>query len=154
MNRTRSAALRGGLSYLFWLFALLAAMPLAAKPTPLSQPLDLSGKRVLIVPMLGRDAGSYSLGRMIFFPNEERRLANVPPIDADTVAAREVEARLDGLGVEAEVLQIEYDDVDIYGDRETSFFNSQMPPRWKIEAIARQLLHERRPDAVLMPAWT
>lgn len=75
--------------------------------------------------MLGRDAGSYFMGRMIFFPNAERRLANVPSIDADTVAAHEVEARLDGLGVDAQVLQIAYDDVDIYGDRETAFFTSQ-----------------------------
>lgn len=136
---------------LMLLFALLVAAPLAAKPIPLTQPLDLQGKRVLVVPLLGRTAGAYSFSRMIFGSYSRDQGEPGSGINVDAVAAREVQGKLAGLGVDAEVLAIDYDDVDIYGDRE-SLFNRQMPKGWKLDAIAAQLLRDKQPDAVLLLA--
>jgi hypothetical protein len=146
IRRPRAGAAPALLALL--LLAISFALPAQAAPIPLSKPVDLRGKRVLIVPLLGREAGSYSMNRMIFFPSIERELGDAG-MDIDTIAARETEARLDGLGVDAQVLRIAYDEIDIYGDKESSW-SSQMPRRWKVQAIAQQLLKEHEPAAVLM----
>lgn len=127
------------------------AAPLAAKPIPLTQPLDLAGQRVLVVPLLGRSAGAYSVSRMVFgrYSREQGDAAGV--FDIDALSARETRDRLRGFDVEAEVHAMAYEDIDIYGDHE-SLFNTQMPRRWQLDAIAARLLREHRVDAVLLLA--
>lgn len=136
-----------------WVIALLLvfAGTAASKPIPLSQPLDLRDKRVVVFAAMGRLAatsrtrldllGSTAGFRQRFFP---------VPIDLDAIVAREAAAVLRELGARPEVVVLDYRDEDLYDvdalvrTRKLSSFSPSRRDAW-----ARDLLQQHSADALL-----
>ncbi|HWU53108.1 MAG TPA: hypothetical protein VN153_09850, partial [Tahibacter sp.] len=136
---------------LMLLLALLVAAPLAAKPIPLTQPLDLRGKRVVVVAAMGHMAATSRTHMDLLGTTVGFRQRFLPaPIDLDPIVAREAAAALADLGVEAEVVALDYRDDDLYDVdvlMRTRKWSSFKPARR--DAWARDLLQRHGADALL-----
>ncbi|WP_386066787.1 hypothetical protein ACFJIW_20070 [Tahibacter sp. UC22_41] len=151
LHGCRAVVRRTGLTAALLLLALLVAAPLAAKPIPLTQPLDLRGKRVVVVAAMGHMAATSRTHMDILGTTVGFRQRFFPaPIDLDTIVAREAAAALIDLGVEAEVVALDYRDDDLYDvdvlvrTRKTSSFRPARRNAW-----ARDLLRQHGADALL-----
>lgn len=127
---------------------LLFAGVLAAAPIALTQPLDLRGKRVLIVAELGDSAGAHYVLPMNargWKKRFERTPEDLQALRVDEIVADEARARLQALDVaDAEVLRVEYPESALY-DKDGELIREKV-----LDALAQQLLATHHPDALLL----
>lgn len=135
------------LRVLWWLACAFTA-PVAAKPIPLAQALDLRDQRVLVVALSGSTAGAYSVGKWYTFSSSKDRGA-AAALAIDALSASAAVERLREIGIDAQVLDHPVDETDIYGDPER-WFNLQTSREWKLNEIAAALLDQHRPRALLV----
>ncbi|WP_313920525.1 hypothetical protein [Tahibacter sp.] len=128
---------------LLWLAAL--ATPIAAKPIALSQPFDLSGKRVLVVSMLGNRAVVY-LPALIGLKPE---IGSMPDADMDSLVAEEARRKLESFGAQAQIVEVAYDFAELYDEGKIARGKITWFKWRAARARAHALLDQHSADALL-----
>lgn len=127
----------------------LAAPVLATSFDRAKHAVDLRGKRVVVVALLGHTAVAFKHNG--FFSNDTNERVD-PGFTLDTPVRETVVAQLQSFGVEAEGVTLQYDDAAAFQGLRPAFFSSGLGHIRDdyLRALAARLMTEHRPDAVLV----